>query len=367
MGWLYRNLARPLLFAQGSEAVHDRTLGALARASRNAFARGLVAAVCDVPSLPVRVFGLEFPNPVGLAAGMDKRAVAVPMWAAMGFGHAELGGVTWHAQPGNPAPRMFRHVPDRALVNRMGFNNPGAPALAETLAAWRRDGLWPAHPVGINLGKSKATPLESAAADYADSFRALRPYGDFFVVNVSSPNTPNLRKLQDAAALGDILDAIRAVDVPAAAGGPAKPLLVKVAPDLGDEALDEVAALAVGRGLAGLVATNTTVSRPAMQDYQAQRVYGEAGGLSGGPLARRSTEVIRRLYRATRGGVPIIGVGGVFGPDDAWDKVTAGATLVQVYSGLVYEGPGVVGTIVEGLIERLGNARWNDAVGSGAR
>jgi dihydroorotate dehydrogenase len=262
---------------------------------------------------------------------------------------------------------MFRCVEDGALVNRMGFNNGGAPSLAARLARWRADGLWPAHPVGINLGKSKATPLEDAAADYAKSFRALWGLADFFVVNVSSPNTPNLRQLQDRAALDEILAALQEVNAELAGTGAPKPLLVKVAPDLAFEALDEIAGLVGPRRLSGLVATNTTIARPTMQDYQAQIVYREAGGLSGRPLGARSTEVIRHLHRQTAGKVPIIGVGGIFDAADAWEKVTAGATLVQVYTGLVYEGPAVVGDIVSGLAERLAGARWSDVVGSAAR
>lgn len=367
MSWLYRNIARPFLFAQDSETVHNRTLGMLARASRCTGTRKLAQAVFETPPLPVETLGLRFPNPVGLAAGMDKQGVAVPMWEALGFGFSELGGVTAHAQPGNPQPRMFRHVPDEALVNRMGFNNGGATALAERLAAWRSEGLWPSHPVGINLGKSKITPLEQAPAEYAQSFRTLWPLADFFVVNVSSPNTPNLRQLQDKAALDDILSAMQSVNAELAGGGPLKPVLVKVAPDLSLDALDEIVSLVAPGRISGLVATNTTIARPEQQDYLAQRIYREAGGLSGRPLASRSTEVVRHLYRQTRGTVPIIGVGGIFTAADAWEKVTAGATLVQVYSGLVYEGPGLARELVEGLSARLGGGRWSDAVGSAAR
>lgn len=367
MSWLYRTFARPFLFAQDSESVHDRTLGLLSMASRIGVARDLISSVYEVPDLPVTAFGLRFPNPVGLAAGMDKQAAAVPAWRSMGFGFSELGGVTWHAQPGNPAPRMFRCVDDEALVNRMGFNNGGAVALAERLRAWRAEGLWPAHPVGINLGKSKVTPIASAAEDYAASFRALWALADFFVVNVSSPNTPNLRQLQDRAALDAILESLQAVNSELAAGGVTKPILVKVAPDLTFEALDEIVSLVEPRRLAGLVATNTTIARPNFQDHLAQRVYRETGGLSGRPLAARSTEVVRHLYRQTSGRVPIVGVGGILDSQDAWEKVTAGASLVQVYTGLVYEGPAIVGDIVRGLSERLAGGRWENAVGSAAR
>jgi dihydroorotate dehydrogenase len=274
----------------------------------------------------------------------------------MGFGFAELGGVTWHAQPGNPAPRMFRAVPDRALINRMGFNNGGAEAMAARLQTWRDSGRWPAHPIGINLGKSKITPLERAAEDYANSFRVLRPLADFFVVNVSSPNTPNLRQLQDKAALDEILAALQSINHGGAA--PVRPILVKVAPDLTFEALDEILELVGPRQLAGIVATNTTITRPTTPDDALAKVYAETGGLSGRPLTQRSTEIIRHLSRQTQGKLPIIGVGGIFNAADAWEKLEAGASLVQLYTGLVYEGPGIVREIVEGLREEIKAGNW---------
>lgn len=366
MSWFYRNIARPVLFRQESEAAHDRVLGTLSTISHSRPLSMLLSGVFASGSLPVDVFGLRFPNPVGLAAGMDKRGVALPVWESLGFGFCELGGVTCQAQPGNPAPRMFRAIADGALVNRMGFNNDGAGALAERLQEWRRLGRWPSHPVGVNLGKSKVTALDQAPGDYAASFRALRDHADFFVVNVSSPNTPNLRQLQDKAALGEILAAIQELNVLPGARKPLRPLLVKVAPDLSFEALDEILELVEPSWISGIVATNTTLARPSTQDERLRRIYSEAGGLSGRPLAARSTEVIRHLRRQTRGGLPIIGVGGVFSADDAWQKVTAGACLLQVYTGLVYEGPGVVGSIVRGLKERLrqrGMDSLSDAVG----
>src|SRR5256886_12985633 len=279
---------------------------------------------------------------------MDKRAVAVPAWQSLGFGFAEVGGVTWHAQPGNPAPRMFRAASEGALVNRMGFNNPGAAAMAVTLRQWRDTDRWPRHPVGINLGKSKITPIENAAEDYANSFRLLRNLADFFVVNVSSPNTPNLRQLQDKTALDEILSALLEIN-----RTDATPILVKVAPHLSFAALDEILQLVGPRQIAGIVATNTTVSRPASSDPETQQVFDETGGLSGRPLRARSTEVVRHLYRQTRGQLPIIGVGGIFNAADAWEKITSGASLVQVYTGLVYEGPSVAREIVSGLLEKM--------------
>ena len=295
---------------------------------------------------------------------MDKHAAAVPAWEALGFGFAELGGVTWHPQAGNPAPRMFRAIRDAALVNRMGFNNPGAEAMASKLREWREANRWPRHPIGINLGKSKITPNEKAAEDYANSFRVLRPLADFFVVNVSSPNTPNLRQLQDKSALDEILAALQSLNSPQP-----KPLLVKVAPDLSFEALDEILELAVTRNLSGIVATNTTITRPDTTDENLRRVYSETGGLSGRPLRARSTEVIRHIYKQTNGRLSIIGVGGVFNADDAWEKIQAGASLVQIYSGLVYEGPALVKYIVNGLQRRLkerGYSTLQSAVGSAA-
>ena len=416
MSWFYRSLLRPLLFAQDSETIHDRTLKALGCAARHRLLTRLAAALCAAPELPVEVFGLKFPNPVGLAAGMDKLAQAVPVWPALGFGFSELGGVTWLAQPGNPLPRVFRAIKDRAVVNRMGFNNPGAEALAATLAQWKQAGLWPAHPVGINLGKSKITPLADAAADYANSFRVLRPHADFFVVNVSSPNTPNLRQLQDKSALDDILAALQEVQkaevrgqrsevgnpqsaihnpqsggvpggTPATAGPDGigtlpnpqsairnpqllRPILVKVAPDLSFTALDEILELAGPRQLAGIIATNTTVKRPETRDPELAKIYAQEGGLSGRPLRARSTEVVRHLYSQTRGALPIIGVGGIFDAADAWEKITAGASLVQIYTGMIYQGPGIAREIVRGLSLRMSEnafTAWPQAVGSAAR
>lgn len=369
MSWFYRQVVRPVLFNYESEEIHDVTLGNLARMSRSRLGLELIESFYGPAELPVECMGLRFPNPVGLAAGMDKQGVAVPAWAAFGFGFSELGGVTWHAQPGNEAPRMFRAVAEEALVNRMGFNNGGAEALARRLEFWRESGFWPRHPVGVNLGKSKVTPLEKAAEDYGSSFRMLRGLADFFVVNVSSPNTPNLRQLQDREALDEILAALQEINGPVGSAG-RKPILVKVAPDLSFEALDEIVEVALGRGLAGIVATNTTVARPVATEARSARAFAETGGLSGRPLRERSTEVVRHLYLRTEGRLPIIGVGGIFNAQDAWEKITAGASLVQVYTGMVYEGPGIAREIVEGLRDLLAESGLKDlkeAVGIMAR
>jgi dihydroorotate dehydrogenase len=388
MSWLYRTLARPLLFTQESESIHNHTLTSLGWISRHEMAREAIASFFEAPQLPVSLFGLTFPNPVGLAAGMDKFAAALPAWAALGFGFAEIGGVTCHPQAGNPDPRLFRVAESEALINRMGFNNPGAAELARCLANWRDAGLWPNHPVGINLGKSKITPLKEAADDYAASLKVLWEHGDFFVVNVSSPNTPNLRQLQDKGALSEILAALQAVNEhlgqmpwparPAEEGAlrlnpqihRQKPILVKVSPDLSFTALDEIFELVGPYRLAGIVATNTTTARPETSEPRLQERYAELGGLSGKPLRRRSTEIIRHIYQQTNGTLPIIGVGGIFDADDAWEKITAGASLVQVYTGLVYEGPSLARSIVTGLAARLstlGTTDLSQAVGSGRR
>lgn len=349
MGWPYKKLVRPLLFTQDAETAHNLALKLLGHAARRPFVDVALEKMFAAPELPVGLFGLNFPNPVGLAAGMDKFAVAMPVWEKLGFGFTELGGVTWHEQPGNPAPRMFRSVPDEAIVNRMGFNNPGAEMLARKLAEWKRLDRWPGHPVGINLGKSKVTPLKNAAEDYANSFHALRQHADFFVINVSSPNTPGLRQLQDKAALEEILIAVQQNQHPILR----KPVLVKVAPDLSFEALDEILELTFPLNVAGIIATNTTITRPQTNEINSLRVYSEDGGLSGRPLRRRSTEVIRHLHRQMKGRLPIIGVGGIFNAADAWEKLSAGASLLQIYTGLVYEGPDIAKTIVTGLIQQM--------------
>ena len=356
VSWLYKTFVRPNFFNRDPEEAHNLVIGQLAWAARRRWALGLAGCFLRGPKLPVELFGLKFPNPVGLAAGMDKGGTAVPVWAALGLGFSELGGVTQRGQPGNPQPRMFRVVEDEALINRMGFNNHGADALAGRLRDWHESGVWLAHPVGINLGKSKVTPLADAPADYRYSFRLLKNLADFFVVNVSSPNTPNLRQLQEKSALAEILAALQE------ANDSHQPILVKVAPDLGFEALDEILELVEPHSLAGIVATNTTLARPAENG-----LYAETGGLSGRPLAQRSTEVIRHLYRQSGGRVPLIGVGGIFDADDAWEKITAGASLLQIYSGLVYEGPQITRTILKGLAKRLareGFTELGQAVGT---
>lgn len=275
------------------------------------------------------VFGLKFPNAVGLAAGFDKNALVLPAWEALGFGFAEVGTITAKAQPGNALPRLFRVPEVYGVINRMGFNNDGAEVVGARLEKLRKTKRWPRFPVGINIGKSKVTPLEEATADYMYSFSRLRELGDYFVLNVSSPNTPGLRKLQDRAALGELFGAIQG------ANDVRKPVLVKIAPDLTWEAVDDVLSLVEEHGIAGVIATNTTIDHSSVPPLRRQ-----TGGLSGHPVRERSTEIIR--YIASHSKVPVIGVGGIFSGEDAREKLNAGAALVQLYTGFIYEGPALV-------------------------
>lgn len=364
MSWFYQQVIRPALFSYDSEKIHDATLQGLSCLSLSRLGLDALNSFYEAPRLPVQLWGLEFPNPVGLAAGMDKAASALPAWEAMGFGFCELGGVTWHAQPGNPSPRMFRAPANEALVNRMGFNNAGAQAIAKRLREWKSSGLWPKSPVGINLGKSKITPNDQAAEDYRQTLALLHPLADFFVVNVSSPNTPNLRELQDREALDHILATVQTENRKSTKP---KPILVKIAPDLTFSAIDEVLHVADKHKLAGIVATNTTIERPKTTDDLSQRTYAETGGLSGAPLRKRSTEIIRYIFQHTQGRLPIIGVGGIFNADHAWEKIQAGASLLQCYTGLVYEGPTLPKNIVRGLTDMLaqtGKASLAEVVGA---
>jgi len=299
------------------------------KAISNGWVRG------EIPSdgnLARTVFGVRFPNPIGLAAGFDKNGVAINRWRELGFGFVELGTVTRHAQPGNPKPRMFRYVADQAVVNRMGFNNDGADALADRLQN-AQAGI----PVGINLGKSKVTPLEEAAEDYAYSFERLRQYGDYFVVNVSSPNTPGLRSLQEKGPLTKILWRLKEIDSQ-------KPLFVKIAPDLSLGEIDDVLEVCQSLELTGIIATNTTISREGMTSSNVQE-----GGMSGKPLAPMSNEVLRYLREQADPSLVLIGVGGIMGAADAAEKLRSGASLVQCYTGWVYGGPNFVGDVCRDL------------------
>jgi dihydroorotate dehydrogenase len=350
MGWLYQHLGKSWFFRRDAEAAHELAVNAMATLGR---VRPLCAALEWCQQLPasryrpVECFGLKFPNAIGLAAGFDKNGRAWPAAAAFGFGHVEIGTVTLHAQPGNPKPRAFRYPAEQAVINRMGFNNDGSAALAVRLARLPGPGAR-RIPLGVNLGKSKVTPLDQAVDDYRQSFRLLADHADYLVVNVSSPNTPGLRELQDAAWLRPLLAALVEENrARTAAGRPRRPLLLKIAPDLTFPQIDAALGVIADLGLDGIIATNTTLARPG-----ALAGVNEAGGLSGAPLNRRSTEIIHYISRATSGRLPIIGVGGVTDEASAGEKLDAGATLVQVYTGLIYRGPFFAAELARALGER---------------
>ena len=357
-------LIRPLLFRFPPERAHDLIFRGLV-ACESVLARTRAPHAWTHPALEQHVWGLTFPNPVGLAAGFDKDARAPHVWPLLGFGFAELGTITAHAQPGNPLPRLFRLPADRALLNRLGFNNRGADAVARRL----RDLLRAAPsriPLGINIGKSRLTAIDDAADDYVRSFRLLAPLASYMVINVSSPNTPGLRDLQSEEHLAALLTALTHENAVLAQAQrrPTVPLLIKVAPDLADEALPQIVRVAQTGGAAGLVATNTTIRRDGLRSPM-----DEAGGLSGLPLRERATDVIRRLRQLAGPALPIIGVGGIFSAADAYAKIRAGASLVQLYTGMIYEGPRLASHVARGLVELLhrdGFTHISDAVGTDA-
>lgn len=367
MPFFYERVIKPLFFRLEPERAHRLVVGGLGAVSRVPGVPSLLSAVWRVPDRPelaVEVFGLRFRHPVGLAAGLDKNAEAVRVFSGIGLSFLEVGTVTPLPQPGNEPPRLFRLPSDEALINRMGFNNEGAEAMANRLERLGTRRV----PLAINIGRNKVTPNERAEDDYRQCLQVLYPYGDLFVVNVSSPNTPHLRALQQVDDLRRLLDAVRDEMRRQAArtGGPEKPVLVKISPDNGHAELAGIARAVLESGVAGIVATNTTVSREGLTHRHAA----ETGGLSGRPLARRSTEVIRTMYALTEGRVPIIGSGGIFDAGDAYEKIRAGASLLEIYTALIYKGPGVVGDICRGLAERLkrdGFARVADAVGADHR
>ncbi len=357
---IYQLAIRPLLFSvlkADPELVHKHSLALLhsidatpaAPLTKLAKASFQQSFCRTDKQLSQSLFGLDFTNPVGLAAGFDKDGIAAGMWQYLGFGFAELGTVTYHPQPGNPQPRLFRLPQDLAALNRMGFNNLGSEAMATALNQRQHSDF--SFPIGINLGKSKITPLEDAATDYLGSFQRLKDLGDYFVINVSSPNTPNLRDLQAIEPLRIIFDTLQQ------ANQGQKPILVKIAPDLAWEDIAAVVELSQTYQLAGIIATNTTIDRSKLTTQivtaTGKRVTEEAGGISGAPVRQKSTEVIRFIYQQTRGKLPIIGVGGIFTAEDAWEKITAGASLIQVYTGWTYHGPWMVDRILVGLLAKL--------------
>jgi len=364
MGMLYKSFIRPLLFRKDPEESHERILGLLSHLEFLSAPLDRFYRVRD-SRLRVRVGGLALENPVGLAGGFDKNALAPKTLSSFGFGFLEVGAITAQAQPGNPKPRLYRLPEDKALINRLGFNNEGADAIARKLERLRARGGRPTIPLGMNIGRTKVVETRNAVPDFLDCFQKLFPYGDFFTLNVSSPNTPNLRELQEKSLLHELLSAVqeRNRELAARAAIAAKPLFVKIAPDMEYSQVDEIVGVVDAVKLDGIVATNATAF---MRD-KLKSIHGpEPGGLSGRPITGMVTSFIAHIYKITGGRLPIIGVGGIFTAGDAYDKIKAGARAVQIYTGWIYEGPGTVKRINQGLLELLerdGLKTISDAVG----
>lgn len=364
---LYRSLLRPLLFRLPPETAHELALNSLSFAPR--LTKTLLGDHFKVsPFGKLRRFGLTFYNPVGLAAGFDKNGIALDCLAALGFGFIEAGTVTYHPQPGNEKPRLFRLPEDKALINRAGFNNEGAAAFVERVEPNKRD-----YVLGVSIGKSKEVSLREATDDYLRSFELIFPVADYVAINVSSPNTPGLRELQKADQLDELLRALQKRNGELAEQSEGRgilPILVKLSPDLDLKELNAVVKVTENNKVSGLIATNTTTQRAGLKMQPDKVSAFGAGGLSGAPLKRRSTQMIARLYSLTKGSMPLIGVGGIFTAEDAWEMISAGASLIQIYTGFIYEGPAIVKQINEGLrriISSEGFVSLDEAVGGRAK
>ncbi|TDF95876.1 quinone-dependent dihydroorotate dehydrogenase [Paenibacillus piri] len=364
---LYKQIVKPALFRMDPEKAHHLIIDGLHAVAKLPGGRALLRGMYGVPSIPelkTELWGITFANPVGLAAGLDKNAKAVPGFSSIGFGFMEVGTVTPKPQAGNELPRLFRLPEDAALINRMGFNNVGIEGMARHLEEAGKRFV----PLAVNIGKNKTTPNEHAEDDYRACIRGLYSRGDFFVVNISSPNTPDLRNLQHGDDLSRLLAAVQDEMKlqHQQRGGSAKPVLVKIAPDLSDEEIHYMVQTIARSGVSGIIASNTTISREGLSHPH----KGEAGGLSGRPLTERSTRLIRQIYAATEGKLPIIGSGGIFTARDAYDKICAGASLVEIYTSLIYEGPGIIRRLNEGIAELMkqdGFKHISEAVGSAHR
>ena len=340
---MYHFLIKPLLFLFQPERAHYLVADVLKFLMKIPGMKSLFRAMYSLKNSKLErvVFGIKFPNPVGLAAGFDKNALLIDEFAELGFGFIEIGTVTPKPQEGNPKPRLFRLVEDEAIINRMGFNNDGLEVVKDRLLKRKSQVI-----VGGNLGKNKVTPNEEADEDYKKGFEALFDVVDYFVVNVSSPNTPNLRALQEKEPLKKLLSSLQALN---AMKKSPKPILLKIAPDLSNDQLDDVIEIVLETNLAGVIATNTTLNREGL--VSAKELIEQAGGLSGKPLKSRSTEVISYLHQKSKGKFPIIGVGGIYSAEDALEKIAAGASLVQLYSGFIYEGPGLIKKINQAILK----------------
>jgi dihydroorotate dehydrogenase len=336
----YERFVRPLLFSFDAESSHDFAIGLLQAASHFDPALQVLKSFYPPIRQPKTVFGIEFPNPIGLAAGIDKNGVALPAWETLGFGFIEIGTITARPQPGNPKPRIFRLSEQQALINRLGFNNEGADAVAQRLHYWRTGKRRLAVPLGINIGKSRLTPLEHVVDDYVYSFRVLRKFADYIVLNVSSPNTPGLRELQGPAALSTLLDAIGSAN----RTNPT-PLVIKIAPDLTVDQLGDIISVCEEKHVAAIVATNTTTDHSSIPQGLDQE-----GGLSGSPLRGKSTDLVRSI--ADRSSIPVIAAGGILDATSALEKIEAGAQLLQIYTGYIYRGPGLLKEIGEALVRQ---------------
>nr|WP_138227807.1 quinone-dependent dihydroorotate dehydrogenase [Paenibacillus sp. F411] len=363
MDVLYRNVGKPIFFKMDPEKAHHLVVDGLAKSMALPGAEAAMRTmygVRETSDLAVDLWGIHFPTPVGLAAGLDKNAKAVRGFSSIGFGFMEVGTVTPKGQSGNELPRLFRLPEDEALINRMGFNNEGAAAMAGRLKQLQERRI----PIAVNIGKNKTTPNEEANRDYETCIRELYPYGDFFVVNISSPNTPDLRSLQHGSELSSLLEAVKQeMGRQAEVYGTSKPVLVKIAPDVSQDELEFMVDTISRSGVSGIIASNTTLSREGLSHPNAK----ETGGLSGKPLKERSTEIISLIYQQTEGKLPIIGSGGIFTAEDAYDKIKAGASLVEIYTALIYEGPEVNRRLHAGLqqlLKRDGYTHISEAVGA---
>ncbi|SVA04918.1 uncharacterized protein METZ01_LOCUS57772 [marine metagenome] len=363
MGLAWRALASPTLKLIDSERAHSLSLSILSSFGERSSGQYLMNRLYRTPELPIEVFEKLFQHPLGLAAGFDKGAEALLSWSALGFSWSEYGGITRYPQDGNPKPRMFRANKDKALVNSMGLNNPGVSAVRDRLISRRATNRWPKSPVAANIGRSMKVANEYAGDDYAATLDTLWDHADLFVLNTSSPNTPGLRDLQGKELLEGVLESCGEIRRRKAEP---KPILLKLSPDASDDEILESTSSAIGLGIDGFVATNTTIKRPVPLTTQSRKAFAHDGGLSGRPLHDRAIEVIDLVYQESQGKVPIVGVGGIESKDTAWNAIYSGASLLQMYSALVFKGPSVVSEIVKGLkskTKELGFSNISEVVG----